>query len=105
VKYPAKGSGKGNIMPKSLETKNIDELLVEADILMQQINSDAIKDMKEEHRLQFETHAQALKKIKSEVQDKTQKTETSESSASAEDMHEAIHDIVKAMQQFTHNLF
>ncbi len=54
--------------------------------------------MKEEHRLQFEKHAQNLKKIKSEVQGKTEKKETSEISSSAEGIHEAIDDIVKAMR-------
>jgi len=38
-------------MPKNLESKNIDQLLAEADELIQQINSDAIKYMKEEHRI------------------------------------------------------
>jgi hypothetical protein len=85
-------------MLKSLESKNIDQLLAEADELIQQINSDAIKDMQEEHLLQFEKHAQNLRKIKSEVQDKIEKKGTSELSSSAEGMHEAIQDIVKAMQ-------
>jgi len=88
-------------MPKNLESKNIEQLLAEADELIQQIHSDAIKDMQEEHRLQFEEHAQNLKKIKSEVQDKIEKKGTSELSSSAEGMHEAIQDIVKAMQSLT----
>jgi hypothetical protein len=46
-----------------------------------------------------------LKKIKSEVQAKIEKKETSEKSSGAEDMHEAIQDIVKAMQDLTHHLF
>ena len=85
-------------MPKNLESKNIEQLLAEADELIRQINSDAIKDMKEEHRLQFEKHAQNLKKIKSEVQDKIEKKGTSEITSSAEGIHEAIDDIVKAMR-------
>jgi hypothetical protein len=88
-------------MPKNLELKNIEQLLAEADELIQQINSDVIKDMKEEHLLQFERYAQNLKKIKSEVQDKIEKKETSEISSSAEGMHEAIKDIVKAMRDLT----
>jgi hypothetical protein len=31
-------------MPKNLEPKNIDQLLAEADELIQQINSDAVRD-------------------------------------------------------------
>ena len=88
-------------MPKNLESKNIEQLLAEADELIQQIHSDAIKDLQEEHLLQFEKHAQNLKKIKSEVQDKIEKKGTSELSSSAEGMHEAIQDIVKAMQGLT----
>jgi hypothetical protein len=89
---------KGNIMPKNLESKNIDQLLAEADELIQQINSDVVKDMKEEHRIQFEKHAQTLKKIKSEIHGKIEKKGTSEISSSADGMHEAIQDIVKAMK-------
>jgi len=88
-------------MPKNVESKKIEQLLSEADELIEQIHSDAIKDMQEEHRLQFEKHAQNLKKIKSEVQGKIEKKGTSELSSSAEGMHEAIQDIVKAMRDFT----
>ena len=92
-------------MSEKLESKNIEQLLAEADELIQQINSDAIKDMQEEHLLQFEKHAQNLKKIKSEVQRKIEKKGTSEISSSAEGMHEAIQDIVKAMQDLKNKLF
>jgi hypothetical protein len=81
-------------MPNNLESINIEQLLAEADELIQQINSEAIKDMQEEHRLQFEKHAQNLKKIKSEVQGKIEK----KTNSGAEGMHEAILDIVKAMR-------
>jgi len=88
-------------MPKNLESKNIEQLLAEADELIQQINSEAINDMQEEHRLQFEKHARNLKKIKSEIQGKIGKKGTSELSSSAEGMHEAIQDIVKAIRDLT----
>jgi hypothetical protein len=88
-------------MPKNLELINIEQLLAEADELIRQINSDAINDMKEEHRLQFEKHAQNLKKIKSEVQGKIEKKMNS----GAQGIHEAIQDIVKAMQDFKKILF
>ena len=88
-------------MPKNLETKNIDQLLAEAEQLIQQINSDAIKDLEEEHRIQFEKHAQNLKKIKSEIHDESGKKGTSEISSGADGIHEAIQDIVKAMRGLT----
>ena len=91
-------------MPKNLESINIEQLLAEADELIRQINSDVINDMQEEHRLQFEKHAQDLKKIKSEVHGKIEKKGTSGISSSAEGMHEAIQDIVKAMQDLK-NMF
>jgi hypothetical protein len=84
-------------MPKKPELKNIEQLLAEADELIQQINSDAINDMQEEHRLQFEKNAQNLKKLKSEVQGKIEK----KTNSGAEGMHEAILDIVKAMRDLT----
>ena len=92
-------------MPKDFESINIEQLLAEADELIRQINSDVINDMQEAHRQQFEKQAQNLKKIKSEVQGKIEKKGTSEISSSAEGMHEAIQDIVKAMQALKNVVF
>jgi len=92
-------------MPKNLESKSIEQLLAEADELVEQISSDVIKFKKEEHRLQFEKHAQNLKKIKSEIHDKIEKKGTSEISSSADGMHEAIQDIVKSMTDLKNYLF
>ena len=88
-------------MSKTFESKSIEQLLAEADELIRQINTDVIKDMQAEHRLQFEKHAQNFKKIKSEVQGKIEKKGTSEIGSGAEGMHEAILDIVKALGEFT----
>lgn len=85
-------------MKNNIGSKSIEQLLAEADELVKRINSDAVKDMKEEHRLQFEVHAHNLKKIKSEVQGGINKKETSEIGSGAKGVHEAIDDIVKAMQ-------
>jgi len=82
------------MMPNNVASRNIEQLLAEADELIQKINSDAINDMQDEHRLQFEKHAQDLKKIKSEVQGKIEK----KTNSGAEGMHEAILDIVKAVR-------
>jgi hypothetical protein len=91
-------------MPKNLKSKNIDQLLAEADELIQQINSDAIKDMEEAHRIQFEKHSQNLKKIKSEVHARIAKKGASEIDSGADGIHEAIQDIVKAMRGLTRYL-
>ena len=79
--------------------------MAEADELIRQINSDAIKDMQTEHRLQFEKHAQSFQKIKSKVQGKKDGKDARKTDAGAEGMHEAILDIVKAMHNFKKNLF
>jgi hypothetical protein len=84
-------------MPDKVASKNIEQLLAEADELIQQINSDVINDMHEEHRLQFEKHAQNLKKIKSEFQGKIE----TKTNSGADGMHEAIQDIVMAMRDLT----
>ncbi len=91
-------------MKTTIETKNIDQLLAEADELIQQIHSDAVKDMEEAHRIQFEKHACRLKDLKSEFQQKTVKEGTPENGSYAEGMHEAILDIVTAMKNFASDL-
>ena len=91
-------------MSNNLESKTIEQLLAEADALIYQFNSDVISNMKEEHRSQYEMHALNLKNIKSEVQGKSKKKETSKKNAGAQGMHEAILDIVKAMGILKHDL-
>ncbi len=92
-------------MSNKPKSKSLDHLMAEADELMEQINSDALEDMKEAHRLEFEKHTQNFKKIKSEVQNKTENTESSEKESSAEGMHEAIQDIVTAFQGLKSKIF
>jgi len=87
------------------ESKTIEQLLAEADELIQRMNSDAFKDMKEERRLEAEKHTGYLKKIKSEVLDKIEKKDNSEKFSGAEGMHEAIQDIVKASEALRKFLF
>lgn len=84
-------------MSENLESKDIEQLLAEADELIQKINSDAVKDLQDVHRQQIEKHAQHLKKIKSAVQGKIEKKGASKKDHGAEGMHEAIQEITKAM--------
>ena len=92
-------------MPKSKESKSLEQLMAEADELMQQIHSDAHDDMEETHRLQFEKYTQNFKKIKSEVQVKSEEKGTLEISSSADGMHEAIQDIVTAFRELKNKIF
>ena len=89
---------KGNIMKTGFKPKDIEQILAEADELLQQIDSEIIEDMEEEERAQLEQQAQSLKKLKSEVQDKIGNEGAPESSSYSEGVHEAIDDIVKAMK-------
>jgi hypothetical protein len=91
-------------MPTTLTSKSLEQLLAEADELVQKINSEHLEDLEEDHRLQFEKHAQKLQELKSEVQVKTEDKGTIESFSSAEGIHEAILDIVKAMKGLTRSL-
>ena len=88
-------------MSENLESRNIEQLLAEADELLKQINSDIIGEMEEEQRLRLEMHAQNLEKIKTEVHDKIEKKETPDAGYGTEGMHEAVLDIVKAMGDLT----
>ncbi len=85
-------------MPTTLKSKSIEQLLAEADELVQKINSETLGDLEEEHRLRFEKHTQRLQELKSEVQVKAEDKGTIETFSSAEGIHEAILDIVKAMK-------
>jgi hypothetical protein len=83
-------------MSTNLETKDIEQLLAEADELIRNVKSDAIKDIQEDHRLRCEIHARNLEILKSQVQGSLAKKEATTGSG-AEGMHAAIQEIVKAM--------
>jgi acetylglutamate kinase len=91
-------------MHTPFKPEDIDQLLAEADELIKQIDSDAIRDMEEEHRIQFEMHAQNLKKLRAEIHEKTATQEEAEDGPYSEGMHKAILDIVSAMKNLGTNL-
>ncbi|SLM32363.1 conserved hypothetical protein [Desulfamplus magnetovallimortis] len=90
---------------QKMEAEKLEQLMAEADELVCQINSEALKDMEEEHRIQFEKHAQKLESIKSEIQGDINSKDVSKLNFGADGMHEAILDIVKAMQNFQNKLY
>jgi hypothetical protein len=85
-------------MEKTFKHEDIEQILAEADALLKRTDPEVIEYMEEERRLQLAQHAQSLKKLKSEVQEKIGKEEGPESRSYGEGMHEAIEDIVKAMK-------
>ena len=64
-------------MSSNLPAEDVERLMAEAEELVQRIGADVRNELEEEHRLQFELHARNLEKIKSEVQDGTDKKKTS----------------------------
>jgi seryl-tRNA synthetase len=85
-------------MEQTYNYEDIEQILAEADDLLQQIDPEIIAYLEEEQRAQLEQQAQSLKKLKSEVQDKLGKEGPSKSKPYSEGMHEAMDDIVKAMK-------
>jgi len=104
VRKTAKKSEQGVvIMKENLDSAKIQQLLADADELIQKINSDFTKDMKEERLIEFEQYTRNLEKIKSEVesQSRIEKKGAWEPGSASEGTHEAIQDIVKAMRGLT----
>jgi len=85
-------------MENIFKQEDIEQILAEADELLQQIDPEIIEYMEEDERAQLEQQAQSLKKLKSEVHDKIGKEGTSEGTSYSEGVHEAMDDIVKAMK-------
>ncbi|OIQ03163.1 MAG: hypothetical protein AUK55_00345 [Syntrophobacteraceae bacterium CG2_30_61_12] len=85
-------------MKNTYKEEDIEQILAEADELLQQIDSEIIEYGEDERRLQLEQYVQDLKKLKSEVHDKIGQEETSDSSSYGEGVHQAMEDIVKAMK-------
>lgn len=85
-------------MQKTFKYEDIEQILAEADELLQQIDPEIMEYLEEEQRIQLEQQAQDLKKLKAEVQDKIGSEGAPESSSYSEGVHEAIEDIVKAMK-------
>jgi len=83
-------------MKEDKEHTDLEQLLAEAEELIQKINADVIEEMEEEHRLQFELAAQKFKKIKSKIGEKGK----SKTGSFGGGMHEAILDILKSMREF-----
>lgn len=57
-------------MKNQIKTDSMEQLLSDADKLIQQIHSDVIKEIDENSRLQFDIHCLQLERIKSEMHEK-----------------------------------
>jgi hypothetical protein len=89
---------KDSVMQKTYEYEDIEQILAEAEDLLQQIDPEIIEYLKEEQRAQLEQQAQSLKKLKSEIEVQIRQEGPSKSRPYSEGMHEAIDEIAKAMK-------
>jgi seryl-tRNA synthetase len=85
-------------MQKTYEYEDIEQILAEAEDLLQQIDPEIIEYLKEEQRTQVEQQAQSLKKLKSEIEDQIGQEGPSKNWPYSEGMHEAMDEIAKAMK-------
>ncbi len=94
-------------MTESFAFKDLEALMAEADELIQKINRDASMDAAEAHGRELEKQTRQLEQIKSElaVSKEAHPEKSSESTGSAEGMHEAIEDIVEAMKNLKNKIF
>jgi len=83
-------------MQNTLTREDIQQILAEADELLQKIDPEIIEYMNETRRLELEQQAQILKELKSEVDDQIGKEGPSTSGPLSEGVHQAMDDIVKA---------
>ena len=82
-------------------TPDINQLMAEADALVQQINANFLEQLEETHKIQFENYVQRLNSIKSTVKETADKKAAPEGGQYGEGIHEAIVDIVKAMKSLS----
>jgi hypothetical protein len=83
-------------MQDTLKEEDIQQILAEADELLQKIDPEIIEYMEETRRLELEQQAQILKELKSEVDEQIGKEGPSTSGPFSEGVHQAMDDFVKA---------
>ena len=85
-------------MTEKTSPRNLDQLMAEADALIQQMDGEFLENLNDEHRLAAEKHAQLLKEMKSAIEaHRGEKDKTADFGHGAKGMHEAIQEITKAM--------
>ena len=86
-------------MSENLLSNELEIVMAEADELIQEINSEFMTNLKEEHRLQVEQHVGQLKRFQSDLQDHIDKEKPDDSGYAPEGMNVAIQEIRKAMKE------
>ena len=80
-------------------SNELEQLMVEAEELVQELNEDILNELEEEHRLQVEQAMQKITRFQSKLQANTDKKEESSGGYAPEGMNEAIREIKKSMKE------
>ena len=92
-------------MKQDMKSKDISQLLREADELIQKMEADAYGDLQETQQLEFAVHAQKIKEIKAMVETPVTDHSKQEMNTGADGMHRAIDEIVKSMKELSNKFF
>ncbi len=91
-------------MTTTITQAELEQLLAEAEELLNQLNPEILAYLAEEERAHLEKQAQTLKELQAEVQSQLNKQAGAGVSSYGKGMHEAIEDIAKAMKALARSL-
>ena len=86
-------------MSQNLSPGDLEQLMAEADELIEQINTDLLENMSEEHRIEVEKYKTVLKQAQSSLKGNAEQGKESDFGHGAKGMHEAIQEITRAMSE------
>ncbi len=86
------------------KSSKIDQVMAEADDLIRQIYSEKIEGMGAEQRTAYEQKVQRLEELKAVVREKSGKLSASDRQSVSEGIHDAIDDLVKAVNETAQQL-
>jgi hypothetical protein len=86
------------------KSSKIDQVMAEADKLIRQIYSEKIEGMGEEQRAAYEQKVQRLEELKAIVREKSGGLQATGRSSVSEGIHDAIDDLVKAVNETAQQL-
>lgn len=85
-------------MSENRSSNELEQVMADADELIQQMNSEFMTNLEEEHRLQVEQHVSQLKRFQTDLQDQLEKKKPADSGYAPDGMNVAIQEIKKAMK-------
>ena len=88
-------------MNENPTSNELEILMADAEELIQELNTDILNELEEEHRLQVENALQQIKRFQAELQANTEKKEESNAGYAPEGINMAIREIKKSMKELT----